>query len=45
MNTNEYLGKSEKERQIPYDITYMWNHPYGRKQRTKGPLDERESRE
>ena len=21
--------KSEKERQIPYDITYMWNQNYG----------------
>ena len=22
-------GKSERERQIPYDITYMWNLKYG----------------
>ena len=21
-------NKSEEERQIPYDITYMWNLPY-----------------
>ena len=43
LSKNEYLGKSEKERQIPYDITYVWNHPYGRKQRgTKESLDESE---
>ena len=24
---NEYLGKSERERQLPY-ITYMWNLKY-----------------
>ena len=23
------LSKSERERQIPYDITYMWNLKYG----------------
>ena len=23
------LSKSESERQIPYDITYMWNLKYG----------------
>ena len=23
------LMKSERERQIPYDITYMWNLKYG----------------
>ena len=23
------LSKSERERQIPYDITYMWNIKYG----------------
>ena len=23
------LTKSEKERQIPYDFTYMWNLKYG----------------
>ena len=22
-------SKSERERQIPYDITYMWNPKYG----------------
>ena len=23
------ISKSERERQIPYDITYMWNLKYG----------------
>ena len=23
------LSKSERERQIPYDITYIWNAKYG----------------
>ena len=23
------LSKSERERQIPYEITYMWNLKYG----------------
>ena len=23
------LSKSERKRQIPYDITYMWNLKYG----------------
>ena len=26
------LSKSERERQIPYDITYMWNLKYDTKQ-------------
>ena len=26
------LTKSERERQIPYDITYMWNLKYGTKE-------------
>ena len=26
-------GKSERERQIPYDITYMWNLKYGTNER------------
>ena len=25
---NYYFLKSERERQIPYDITYMWNLKY-----------------
>ena len=25
------LSKSERERQIAYDITYMWNLKYGKK--------------
>ena len=28
-------SKSESERQIPYDITYMWNPRYG----TDEPID------
>ena len=27
--TRESHTKSEKERQTPYDITYMWNLKYG----------------
>ena len=26
--TSPYSAKSERERQIPYDITYMWNLKY-----------------
>ena len=26
--TREYNTKSERERKIPYDITYMWNLKY-----------------
>ena len=26
--TSTYLSESERERQIPYDITYMWNLKY-----------------
>ena len=26
----DYHNKSERERQIPYDITYMWNLKYNR---------------
>ena len=28
-NSHTKLGKSERERQMPYDITYMWNLKYG----------------
>ena len=28
--TRDSHAKSEKERQIPYDITYIWNLIYGR---------------
>ena len=28
--TRDSYTKSERERQIPYDITYMWNLKYGR---------------
>ena len=28
-NSNTKLGDSEREKQIPYDITYMWNLKYG----------------
>ena len=31
----EILVKSERERQIPYDITYMWNLKYGRNESTE----------
>ena len=31
--------KSERERQIPYDITYMWNLKYG----TNEPIHETET--
>ena len=34
------LNKSERERQIPYDITYMWNLNYD----TNEPIYETESR-
>ena len=27
------LGESERERQIPYDITYMWSLKYGANER------------
>ena len=27
--TRDFHTKSERERQIPYDITYMWNLKYG----------------
>ena len=27
------LSKSKKEKQIPYDITYMWNLKYSRNER------------
>ena len=29
MHLELILSKSERERQIPYDITYMWNLKYG----------------
>ena len=32
------LSKSERKRQIPYDITYMWNLKYG----TNEPIYETE---
>ena len=40
--TRDYHTKrseSERERQIPYDITYMWNLKYG----TKEPIYETET--
>ena len=27
--TRDYHTKSERERQIPYDVTYTWNLKYG----------------
>ena len=33
------LSKSERERQIPYDITYLWNLKYD----TNEPIYERET--
>ena len=34
------LSKSERERQLPYDITYMWNLKYD----TNEPIYETETR-
>ena len=33
--TRDFHPKAERERQIPYDITYMWNLKYG----TNEPID------
>ena len=35
----DYYTKSERERQTPYDITYMWNLKYG----TNEPIKEAET--
>ena len=37
--TRDYHTKSERERQIPYDITYMWNLKYD----TNEPIYETDS--
>ena len=36
-------GKSERERQIPYDITYMWNLKYDKNKPNYGGSDSKES--